>query len=59
MLLVGSFYQPVLEATGHRIALPRSTTKPRGLTLADTDKRFNDARRARNHYVRLQHSLRR
>ena len=29
----------------------------RGLTHADTDKRFNDARYARNCYVRLQHSL--
>ena len=30
-----------------------------GLTLAEADKRFNDARYARNYNVRLQLSLRR
>jgi hypothetical protein len=31
----------------------------RRLTHAEADKRFNDARFARNYYVRLQYSLRR
>jgi hypothetical protein len=31
----------------------------RRLTHADTDKRFNEARFARNYYIRLRYSLRR